>query len=328
MALHSKSIRNLGYVGILLLAIGCLGLTTVQAETSKRLILKDGSYQVASKWEIKGDRVRYWSSERFEWEDVPTELVDWKATEAYNSGAKQESENDPELARELAEEAAEQAKEDAKTPTVAPGVKLPAQGGVFLLDDYQGKRQIAEVVQSGGEVNKQTGKNILRAAINPLPIGSKQSIELKGTKARVQSHTATPQIFIDIDQDTQEEPIRANERFRLVRMQLKKDSRVVGNLKIAIWGKVSEQHNFIDATVENFSGDWVRITPKAPLENGEYAIVELLGDKKVNLYVWDFGVNPDAPANPTAWRPEPVKNNSTGTDMSPVLIQSPKAKNN
>ncbi|MBV9609864.1 MAG: hypothetical protein JO187_09920, partial [Acidobacteria bacterium] len=294
--------------------------------TTKRLILKDGSYQPATKWEVKGDRVRYYSSERSEWEEIPTSLIDWAATDKWNK-EREKADISAETKEVSAELEAERKAQEAQSPTVAPGVRLPANGGVFLLDRFQGRQEIVEVVQNGGQVNKQMGRNILRAAINPIA-SAKQSIELEGTRARVQSHDPRPVIFVDVDADndpsTGPTPADAAHRFRLVRLQVKNNVRVVGNLKIALTGKVSQQQTFVDAVSAPFSGEWVKVQPVADLTPGEYALVEMLGDKQINLYVWDFGVDPHAPENPTAWKPVQPGQVKTGTDKSPVLDKRPK----
>ncbi len=292
----------------------------------KRLIMTDGSYQDVVRWELKGDRVRYLSAERYEWEEVPSSLVDWPATEKWE---KERGSLSPEAKEASAAEEAERKEEEAKSPTVAPGLRLPSQGGVYLLDDYQGQKQLDELVQSGSEINKQTGRNILRAAINPLSV-AKQSIELKGERARIQAHETRPPIYINVE-DTDPDaggaakvtasapPPEATQRFRIVRLEKKKDSRVVGNLKVAITGSVKQQQSFVDATVTPLPGGWMKIVPATPLTTGEYAIVEMLSPKEINLYVWDFGVDPAAPANATAWRPAPVQNTQSGTEQTPVL---------
>jgi hypothetical protein len=305
----------------LLVALFALAAPAQNPQLTKRLILKDGSYQPATNWEVKGDRVRYYSAERYEWEEVPNSLVDWPATEKWEKdhAPGQISEETREISAEFE---AERKAEEAKTPTVAPGVKLPSQGGVYLLDNFRGEPQLVELVQSGGEVKKAMGKNVLRAAINPLA-SMKQSIELAGTRARVQSHQTRPAIYVDVDADndpsTGAKPSDSAQRFRIVHLQRKKDSRVVGNLKIAMTGKVSQQGSFLDTLSQPFSGDWVKVTPMRDLESGEYALVELLGDKQINLYVWDFGVDPSAPANPGAWKPIQPPPSKTGTDQTPIL---------
>lgn len=94
------------------------------------------------------------------------------------------------------------------------------------------------------------------------------------------------------------------DRYRFVRMDVKKDSRVLGNLKVSMAGKTSQQEAFIPTTGETMSGGWVKIRPEQDLATGEYAIAEMLNAKEMNLYVWGLGINPAAPESASAWKPE------------------------
>ena len=291
-------------------------LASAQA-LAKRLILKDGSYQSITKYEIKGDRVRYYSAERGEWEEVPKSLVDWDATDKYQKGL---LENAPspealELDKELE---AEQKAEEARSPHVAPGLRLPDDGGVFLLDTYQNQAQLDELQQAGGELKRNTKSNILRSTINPLA-SAKQTIELAGEHARIQSHVALPSLYINLDPEQSATGAAAasatangepaapapNERFKIIRAESKGGKRIAGGVKIAVYGKVKADQRFVPTTVTPMTGGWVKITPTEPLPHGEYAVAEMLGKEGMNLYVWDFGVNPSAPANASAWKPDP-----------------------
>lgn len=295
------------------------------AQQSKRLILKDGSYQAVVKWEVKGSRVRYLSAERFEWEEVPYSMVDWEATKKFeenlNKGTTQKSE---ELSKDIEDEKTER---DRLEPPVAPGVRLPSTGGMFLLDYFRNQPELVEVAQSGSEINKNVRGNILRATINPFAT-NKQSIEVKGAHSRVQTHVPRPEIYINVEEDTAAsndaaaaastaDSVRAS-RYRIVRLATKKDMRVVGNLKVALTGKVSQQQTFVPTTLGSFEGAWLKLKPTQDLAPGEYAVVEMLSEKEINLYVWDFGVNPTAPENPNAWKPA-APNPQTGTSEKPEL---------
>ena len=46
-----------------------------------KLYLKEGGFHVVREYEIKTDRVRFFSVERGEWEEMPLELVDLKKTQ-------------------------------------------------------------------------------------------------------------------------------------------------------------------------------------------------------------------------------------------------------
>ena len=276
--------------------------TATSEQQTKRLILKDGSYQMVAKYELQGDRVHYLSAERYEWEDLPASLVDWEATKKYEAEL---SQGKARAHVETPEEKEEREREEANSPEVTLGLRLPGTGGVFLLDQYDGKPELAEILQNGSELNQQANKkSVLRTAINPVG-SSKHAFELKGAHARIQSHLATPVIYLDIDEGAVTD-VPLNGRFRIVRADAKQDVRVIGNLKVTFTGKTSQESNFLPASVQKLGvGQWVKVTPTQPLPPGEYAVAEMLGPDEINLYVWDFGVNPQAPANPDALRAAP-----------------------
>lgn len=258
---------------------------------------------MVTKYEIQGDRVHYLSAERYEWEDLPASLVDWDATKKYET----ELASGKRAHVETSEEREEREREEANSPEILPGLRLPGTGGVFLLDHLNGKPELAEILQNGSELNQSANKkSVLRSAINPIG-SSRHSFELRGPHANIQSHLATPVIYVDIDEGTME-TVPLKDRFRIVRADIKKEVRVVGNLKVTFTGKTSQESNFVATNVEKVgTGEWLKVTPAQPLATGEYAVVEMLGPDELNLYVWDFGVNPQAPANPDTWRTVPTQ---------------------
>jgi hypothetical protein len=305
----------------------------------RRLILKDGTYQLVTKYEVKGDRVHYYSTEREEWEDLPNSLVDWKATENYEKDRAATAAS-PEAVQLDKEAAEEEEREEKPLPQVAPGLRLPEDSGVFLLDTFEGGPQLAELQQSEGDVGRNSKGNVLRAAIIPMA-GIKQNIELEGAHAGVQSHAAVPSLYISADSSNEasqqiglvpdrpdtapraqpqkpEQPEQAMvpyDRFRIVRAEVKNGNRILGDLKRSATGKMSQEQHFVKTTISGIAGGWFKVTPAEDLAPGEYALVEMLGKDGMNLYVWDFGVNPKAPANAKTWKPE-VKPEKTPADAS------------
>jgi len=300
---------------------------------ARRLILKDGSYQLVTKYEVKGNRVRYMSAERDEWEEIPESLVDWPATEKFEKD-RAAGASVPEAAKLDKELELEREREETLLPQVAPGLRLPEDSGVFLLDSFQGEPQIVELQQTAGNVNRNTKANIFRGAVNPVA-GFKQTVELEGAHAAVQSHVEVPALYINVDAapdrpdpaalkdsarvvegpQQPEQPRQPNlsqpnlpaDRFHIVRTEVKGGKRILGDVKRQVTGKISQEQHLVKTTTTRVSGGWVKVTPTESLAPGEYALVEMVspepGKEGMNLYVWDFGVNSKAPANANPWKP-------------------------
>lgn len=307
-----------------------------QRINSKRLILKDGSYQVVTKWEVKGDRVRYFSTERNEWEEVPYNLIDWPATDQWNkdhepgahpaappapttAGAATPGSDQKEAAAIDAEAAAERAEQRARTPVVAPGLKLPDRDGIFILDNYQGIPELVHLDQSTGNVNREANHNVLRAAITSFS-GAKEPVHIDGQAARVRVHVDDPVLYVSLDTGNKEEiapedAVMVNthgassvkdkdeysspdSRYAIVRVDVRPGERVIGAVRISRAGSATQSADIVPTHSEILTGrHWMKLTPKEPLPIGEYALMEVLTPGVINLDVWDFGVSPNAPEN-------------------------------
>ncbi len=303
-------------------------------ELSRRLILKDGSYQSITKYEVKGERVRYFSAERQEWEELPSSLVDWPATEKFEKD-RAAAPAIPEAALIDKETDADRGAGETRLPQVAPGLHLPELSGMFLLDNFKGQPQLVEIQQDEGDISRTSKANILRGAIIPAA-GAKQTIELDGEHATVFAHVAVPSIYINPENELSEQgpppgqtasaqpsqpsldapraqpaqpqqpeqAIVPFDRFLIIHLKVKSGKRIVGDLKRAANGKSSPQENSVKTTIDRVKGGWLKLTPIEDLAPGEYAIVEMKGSQGMNLYLWPFSLNPNAPANANPWTPE------------------------
>ncbi|PYV76450.1 MAG: hypothetical protein DMG96_14070 [Acidobacteria bacterium] len=175
-------IRRHYFLSGLAILLALSSASYAQSQT-KRIILKDGSYQLTSKWQLTGDRVRFFSVERNDWEEIPESLVDWNATNQYEKDRAAGRDTPEAVALDKEMEAA-RAEEEAKSPQVVPGLRLPPEGGVYALDTYLSQPELLPLDQTGGEVNRHTTHNVLHGVINPIG-GAKHTIELPGPSAKV-----------------------------------------------------------------------------------------------------------------------------------------------
>lgn len=270
----------------------------VPAQTVKRLILADGSYQAVTEWKVEGERVRYFSAERSEWEELPKALVDWKATDEWNAAAaKTQSE---ELKQVTEEEMAAHREAELNTPrvapTLAPELRLPAEGGVFVLEMRAGKPALQQLQGVNPKENRHETANRLKKSLIPVPlIAQVQTIELQGASAKVRLHSTSPatssetrpEIFVDVED--QQGPI-AGDSFRVVRLERKRELRVVATTKTGLSGENVKQ-TFVLSRAERFSGNWWKLVLLADLTPGEYAIVIADTGGYRSEVVWDFGVD-------------------------------------
>ena len=235
-----------------------------------KLYLKDGSYQLVREYQVQDDRVRLFSTDRGEWEEVPLSLVDLEKTQAEVKAHEEEVKAN--LAANAAEEKAIQ---DAQKEVE----RIPQENGVYLVEgDKLTPIKIAEA-----KIVTNTKRTVLKI-LSPLPLVSgKATLELDGAHASTGTANREPEFYIRLEQD---------ERFGIVRLADHKGNRVVEKLTIVPVSKETiEEPDLVDTFRKQEADGLFKIWPEKPMAPGEYALVEYT-EGKVNMRVWDFFIAP------------------------------------
>ena len=100
----------------------------------------------------------------------------------------------------------------------------------------------------------------------------------------------------------------AASRYVIVRADVRTDSRIIASFSLPLLGTARHQEDVVETTTEPLpGGHWLKLTPRESLSFGEYALMEVVSDREVNLGVWDFGIHPVAPENRDAIKPQPKR---------------------
>jgi hypothetical protein len=263
--------------------------------TGKKLMLKDGSFQLVREYEVDGERVRYFSIDQRDWEEIPAALVDWDATK--KSASDESARKAALIAKVRAAEVARRADAmdvDASIE-IAPKVFLPPGDGLFEFDG----KAIYPLTQAEADM-KFSKTQMLKQVLIPVPIiPTRHSISLRGARAKFRLKSTQTEFYMRTADGR--EP-----QLDLIRAKVKGDKRDLENLdelfkEQATTGKIS-----IPIQRWEIAHGVYRFTLGASLEPGEYAMAELVQGGATSLYFWDFGVdgNSAAPASSTTSKPK------------------------
>jgi len=251
-----------------LLSLFLLLAATLLAANFK-LYLKDGTFHVVREYKVDGERVRYYSVERSDWEEIPAELLDLKRTESENAVN----------AAKLAEQAKIISEEDkARRQQEKEIMKIPQDPGAYMIEDN--KLRIFPVAESKVHTNK--GRSVLKV-LSPVPlIAGKATVEVDNAHSTNILKDPRPEIYIQLS---------ADERYGIIKLTPKGEVRIADRLSIIpvtkeVVDEIDEVAIFRKQLTDNFL---YKIWPEEPLPNGEYAVVQFTPGK-TNMQIWDFAV--------------------------------------
>lgn len=250
---------------LLFLAAAC----ALYSETF-RIYLKDGTYQLAREYHVESDRIRYYSTERGEWEQIPKELIDLDKTER-----ERKAKND-----ELIKEAREEDDEDKAVRALQREIAaIPMNPGAYYKQD----QKVAALPSADYQVVTDKKRRTLQV-LSPVPlIPGKASVVIKGEHSAFLVREERPNFYVRLAKE---------ERFGIVSLTPKKNVRVVENISIAPAVKVAyQERKQMDTFEQDLGNGLYKVWPEKPLPPGEYALVEFSESEDkddIELLIWDF----------------------------------------
>lgn len=233
---------------------------------NQKLYLKDGSFHMVREYQTVGDRVRYYSTERGDWEEIPLEMVDLKRTEE-EVKAKQDA-----LRKDAAEMDAEEKAEREQRREIE---RIPLETGVFIVEGD--KLQVLKQAEAKMVTNKR--RSVLKA-MSPIPIiAGKSTVEVEGPSSPNKVTGTRPEFYFRLVNE---------ERFGIVRTKPSKTGRVVQTWNIVpVVKEIAEEMDTVEVFRKQISDGLYKIWPAKDMEPGEYAVIEYT-EGKGNVMIWDF----------------------------------------
>jgi len=297
---------GLGLVAVVLL----LAAGPARAQQVK-LFLKDGTQLLVKSYQIEGDKIRFYNLDTHEYEEMPVALVDFDATKR---AASQEANSHSEVVEEAKKLEKEHFGPDAPGPAglakptgfqVAPGLYLPLTEGVYAYDGLR----VIPMVQSQGDVVTDKERMALTLAI-PAPLLKRRSlVSLPGAQAAVRIVNPQPVFYIQSNDAWGDKailiPVKSSHGVRVL-------EKVQSGMGLGASGEIREA---VPIEKEPAGKGILKLKPSKALEPGEYAIGELV-DGKLNMDVWDFGI--DKPGKRT-----PLSQAASGEKSAPMGEERP-----
>jgi len=258
-------------MGRLFVRLLCLPLLIAAAllAANIKLYLKDGTYHIVREYKVEGNRVRFYSVERSEWEEMPVALLDMKRTEGENAAHEKKLEEEAKIISE---------EDKARRELENEVMKIPQDPGAYMVEN--GKLRIFRIAESKVHTNK--GRSVLKV-LSPVPfVAGKATVELDNPHSTNIVTDPRPEIYLQLSDD---------ERYGIVKLKPKGEVRIVDTLSIMpVTKEVLDEIDEVPIFRKQLTKDLLfKIWPEEPMANGEYAVIQFTPGK-TNLQIWDFAI--------------------------------------